>query len=85
MFRSLPGVDVVRAERQLGLIGEVVEVAAAVGVRVWLRGGWAMDFVLGEITRDHVDIDWFGWARDAGTLRWSARSSALRHRSRSSR
>lgn len=27
-----------------------------------------MDFYLGEITRDHADIDWFAWARDAGDL-----------------
>jgi hypothetical protein len=39
--------------------------ASDVGVQVWLRGGWAMDFFLGEVTRDHVDIDWFAWAVDA--------------------
>ncbi|MFF3688339.1 aminoglycoside adenylyltransferase [Streptomyces sp. NPDC002187] len=26
----------------------------------------AMDFFLGEITREHTDIDWFAWAEDAG-------------------
>jgi hypothetical protein len=62
-------VDVVRAERQLNLIGEIVNLAAVAGVEVWLRGGWAMDFFLGEVTRGHVDIDWFAWARDAGRLR----------------
>ena len=29
----------------------------AAGVRYWLRGGWALDFHLGRITRDHADID----------------------------
>ncbi|MFF7972996.1 nucleotidyltransferase domain-containing protein [Streptomyces sp. NPDC007905] len=33
-----------------------------------LRGGWAMDVFLGEVTRDHGDIDWFAWARDAAVL-----------------
>ncbi|WP_406739640.1 nucleotidyltransferase domain-containing protein [Streptomyces atratus] len=45
-----------------------MEVAGALGAPVWLRGGWAMDFCLGEITRDHEDIDWFAWADDAGDL-----------------
>ncbi|MFF7470940.1 nucleotidyltransferase domain-containing protein [Streptomyces sp. NPDC008092] len=54
--------------RQLRLIGETVEIAKALGVEVWLRGGWAMDFFIGEVTRDHVDIDWFAWAEDAPAL-----------------
>lgn len=37
-------------------------------MEVWLRGGWAMDFFIGGVTRDHVDIDWFAWADDASTL-----------------
>ncbi|MER5775520.1 hypothetical protein ABT144_14730 [Streptomyces sp. NPDC002039] len=57
-----------RADRQLRLIAEAMEVAGPLGVAVWLRGGWAMDFFLGEITRDHEDIDWFAWADDAGAL-----------------
>jgi hypothetical protein len=61
-------VDVARAGRQLGLIGDVVALAAELGVEVWLRGGWAMDFFLGEVTRDHVDIDWFAWVADAQVL-----------------
>lgn len=67
--RRLPGMDERRADRQLGLIGEVVAIAADARVEVWLRGGWAMDFFLGEVTRDHVDIDWFAWAADALVLR----------------
>ncbi|SBU90421.1 2''-aminoglycoside nucleotidyltransferase [Streptomyces sp. Ncost-T6T-1] len=45
-----------------------MEVAEASGVAVWLRGGWAMDFFLGELTRDHEDIDWFAWDTGAGKL-----------------
>jgi hypothetical protein len=61
-------VDRERAALQLRLIGETVEVANALGVVVWLRGGWAVDFYLGGLTRDHEDIDWFVWARDAARL-----------------
>jgi hypothetical protein len=53
---------------QLRLIGETVEVANALGVEVWLRGGWAADFRLGEVTRDHEGVDWFAWAKDASRL-----------------
>jgi hypothetical protein len=28
-----------------------------------------MDFFLGEVTRDHVDVDWFAWSTDAAALR----------------
>jgi hypothetical protein len=68
-------VDVGRADRQLELIAEVVAIASDVGVEVWLRGGWAMDFFLGEVTRDHVDIDWYAWAVDAQVLQ----EALLRH------
>ncbi|MFJ9644074.1 nucleotidyltransferase domain-containing protein [Streptomyces sp. NPDC101206] len=57
-----------RSGRQLRLIGETVGIAKACGVEVRLRGGWAMDFFLGEVTRDHEDIDWFAWAADAAAL-----------------
>ncbi|MET9605089.1 aminoglycoside adenylyltransferase [Streptomyces sp. NPDC006512] len=56
--------DTARAQRQLAMIAEV----RALGVEVWLRGGWAVDFWLGRITRDHEDVDWFAWSRDAGRL-----------------
>ncbi|MFF4360295.1 nucleotidyltransferase domain-containing protein [Streptomyces sp. NPDC001604] len=61
-------VDRERSARQLGLIGETVEIANALGAQVWLRGGWAMDFFIREVTRDHGDIDWFVWAKDAAAL-----------------
>ena len=48
-----------QAPVQLRLIAEVVGVAHRLGIPVWLRGGWAMDFYLGRVTREHRDIDWF--------------------------
>ncbi|MFJ4775347.1 nucleotidyltransferase domain-containing protein [Streptomyces sp. NPDC088762] len=57
--------DQARTARQLAAIGEVL----GLGVEVWLRGGWAMDFWLGGApTRDHEDVDWFAWSRDAERL-----------------
>ncbi|WP_225838328.1 nucleotidyltransferase domain-containing protein [Streptomyces sp. NK08204] len=58
-----------RAERQLALIAATLEMSRRDGTELWLRGGWAMDFFLGEITREHGDIDWFAWAWDAARLR----------------
>jgi phosphorylcholine metabolism protein LicD len=57
-----------RAERQLELIEEFASLAKAAGVDCWLRGGWALDFLLGRITRPHEDIDLFIWAPDASKL-----------------
>lgn len=61
-------VDPGLAERQLRAIAEVVDLASGAGIAVWLRGGWAMDFFLGELTRPHGDVDWFCWAGDADRL-----------------
>ncbi|MFB9837639.1 nucleotidyltransferase domain-containing protein [Actinoallomurus acaciae] len=60
--------DTLRTDRQLRLIAEVLTTSAECGVPLWLRGGWAMDLFLGEVTRDHRDIDWFAWADDAERL-----------------
>ncbi|MFJ4093234.1 nucleotidyltransferase domain-containing protein [Kitasatospora sp. NPDC089913] len=57
-----------RADGQLAQIAETVGLARRLGTRVWLRGGWAMDFFLGAPTRDHEDIDWFAPAADAAAL-----------------
>ncbi|MFF2660163.1 nucleotidyltransferase domain-containing protein [Kitasatospora sp. NPDC058032] len=57
-----------RADGQLAQIAETVGLAHRLGTRVWLRGGWAMDFFLGEQTRDHEDVDWFVPAADAAAL-----------------
>jgi hypothetical protein len=66
-------VDSERAQRQLRLIAEIVAMSQRLSVQVWLRGGWSMDFFLGRVTRDHVDIDWDAWLDDARVI-----SAALR-------
>lgn len=49
---------------QLSAIADVLNVANTLGIEVWLRGGWAVDFYLGQVTRDHEDVDWFVWKED---------------------
>lgn len=58
----------VGAEAQLRAVAEISEVAARENIAVWLRGGWAMDFTLGRVTRPHADVDWFCFAADADRL-----------------
>ena len=50
------------------MIAELLTSAERVGLDLWLRGGWAMDFFLGEFTRPHGDVDWFAWAQDVDRL-----------------
>jgi hypothetical protein len=60
--------DLHRADQQLKVIDQTMAVAATIDAPIWLRGGWAVDFFLGELTRNHLDIDWFAWASDAARL-----------------
>jgi hypothetical protein len=72
------------SRRQLELIGEIAALARTVGAELWLRGGWAMDFFLGRVTRQHDDIDLFtlephiAALAECGTSRRRHRSSANR-------
>jgi lincosamide nucleotidyltransferase A/C/D/E len=36
---------------------EIVECLEAAGVQVWLDGGWGVDALIGQQTRDHDDLD----------------------------
>lgn len=54
--------------RQLALLQEILEVCESRAIRIWIRGGWAVDFALGQITREHEDIDLFAWVQDVERL-----------------
>ncbi len=55
-------------EVQLSLLRELDRILRRAHIRYWLRGGWALDFLLGEITRQHGDIDLVIWKRHAGRV-----------------
>jgi len=38
-------------------VAHILDRLDAAGVAAWLDGGWAVDAVLGEVTRDHDDLD----------------------------
>ena len=48
---------------QLLIVQEVQEIASARNFQIWLRG-WAIDFLLGKITREHSDVDLDTWIQE---------------------
>lgn len=49
---------------QLGILTEIEAVLRSAHIQFWLRGGWAIDFLLGQLTRSHSDIDLVVWQQD---------------------
>jgi len=49
---------------QLALIEELTALLSAAGVPHWLFGGWAVDFLVGEVTRRHADVEFVIWRHD---------------------
>jgi Aminoglycoside-2''-adenylyltransferase len=43
-------------------------VSDRISAEICLRGGWATDFFIGVVTRDHQDVDRFAWAADAPAI-----------------
>jgi hypothetical protein len=56
-------------EAQLAILRTLAERLATARLRFWLRGGWAVDFLLGEVTRRHGDIDLVTWLRHRRRIR----------------
>jgi hypothetical protein len=52
-----------QTQSQLKVLGEINAIFSSLRTRFWLRGGWAIDFLLGRITRTHSDIDLVTWVR----------------------
>jgi hypothetical protein len=57
------------AGAQLGTIGWFDALLTGQGLDYWLFGGWAVDFHVGRVTRDHADIDVAVWAADLDRIR----------------
>jgi hypothetical protein len=50
-----------QTESQLEVMNEISAISSSLGQEFWLRGGWAIDFLLGKVTRRHDDIDIITW------------------------
>jgi hypothetical protein len=44
-------------QSQLNVLREIDDICSSHGASFWLRGGWAIDFLLGKVTRIHSDLD----------------------------
>jgi phosphorylcholine metabolism protein LicD len=53
---------------QLELVSEVSTLLTAANIEHCLMGGWALDFLVGRVTRAHDDVDLFVWAKDIETI-----------------
>jgi hypothetical protein len=56
------------AEKQLAALAELGGLLDRGGFERWLIGGWAVDFHVGAVTREHADIDIAVWASDAEAI-----------------
>ncbi|MGV3467194.1 MAG: nucleotidyltransferase domain-containing protein [Heyndrickxia sp.] len=58
----------VQLKSQLKVLREISTIFKEIDAEFYLRGGWAIDFLLGEITRPHSDIDIVTWIIDREQL-----------------
>jgi hypothetical protein len=68
-----------RAERQLAALAKLGALLDRGGFDYWLLGGWAVDFYVGAVTREHGDIDVAVWARDAEAIGSLLEQAEWRH------
>ena len=50
------------------------------GLAYWLFGGWAVDFHVGRVTREHADIDLAVWQADYSAVDAMLRADGWTHR-----
>ena len=58
------GVVTPGAEVQLAAIASIGRALDQEAIDYWLFGGWAVDFWVGRVTREHDDIDVAAWRND---------------------
>ena len=65
--------------RQLDTLGEVTALLDADGLDYWLFGGWAVDFHVGRVTREHGDVDLAVWLEDEACVASLLHANGWRH------
>ncbi len=68
-----------KASEQLAAIEKLDAALSSAGVEYWLFGGWAVDFWVGRVTRDHHDVDVAAWRLDYDAIHEALVSSGWRH------
>jgi hypothetical protein len=67
------------AEEHLAAIASLSSALDQHGVEYWLFGGWAVDFWVGAVSRQHDDIDVAAWRQDYDTIRAALVAAGWRH------
>jgi aminoglycoside-2''-adenylyltransferase len=67
-------------KEHLSALADVGERLDRGGFDYWLFGGWAVDFHLGTVTREHDDIDLAMWLHDAEAVRSLLQAHAWQHK-----
>ena len=61
--------DMQRAQQQLAAIAGLDSSLEEHDIDYWIFGGWAVDFWVRSVTRDHEDIDVAAWQSDKDASR----------------
>src|SRR5215212_2378645 len=70
---------VIRPDVQLEAIGSLSAALDALEIDYWLFGGWAVDFWVGSVTRDHDDIDVAAFRVDYAAIRTALIGAGWEH------
>jgi hypothetical protein len=68
-----------RASEQIQAIRSLDAALGAARIEYWLFGGWAVDFWVGRVTREHDDIDAAAWRRDFDAIKQALVEVGWRH------
>ncbi len=68
-----------RASEQLEAIGGLDAAFGSARIDYWLFGGWAVDFWVGRVTREHDDIDAAAWRPDYDAIKQALADVGWRH------
>jgi hypothetical protein len=72
--------DQLVVKEQLSALTDVGELLDRSGFDYWLFGGWAVDFHVGTVTREHDDIDLAVWLHDADAVGALLQAHAWQHK-----
>ena len=64
---------------QLAAIASFSGALDQAGLDYWLFGGWAVDFMVGAVTREHDDIDIAAWRHDDDAIGAALQAAGWRH------
>jgi Aminoglycoside-2''-adenylyltransferase len=68
-----------RSSEQIEAIGSLDAALESARIEYWLFGGWAVDFWVGRVTREHDDIDVAAWRGDYDAIKQTLVDAGWRH------